>query len=118
MKNECCIWRAEIIDDTLKTLFQADGALGSGNFITPQNREIAKTYIKVQKERLPIIVSKAVSECGGISEYEKNAAEDLYNHLDELEKDIEKGKNIHEKVIEIDKKYALPNYEAFSRCIL
>ena len=113
MPNEsCCLWEAEQYDDSLKSMFMAEEAYANGN------KAKALAYIKAQVEdRIPLINLRAIHECGRNVDLPKGLAESL----SELGKEIEQEKpyeEIHKKVMEIDRKYAVKGYQAFHRCML
>jgi hypothetical protein len=110
-KNECCEWQSEIIDDSLKQMFQADESYANGNV------EKAVAYLLSQKNnRIPLIKHKAESAC----EYKTPAP------VKELQKDLggiadkmatkQPYDEVHAEVMRIDKKYAIPGYEMFCKC--
>jgi len=109
--SECCLWQVEIVDDTLKTLFQVDGAVQAGS------RGIALAYLEMQPKRINAILDKVKEACG--------STEDKEELVEGLNKDIQSIKSlvpkespeiVHNKIMELDKKYASSNYVAFARC--
>jgi len=111
MNNECCLWQAEVVDDTLKTLFQVDGAINGGS------RGIALAYLEAQPKRIKAILNKVKGACGSIGDKEE-LADKLNKDLQELKSivPIESPDVVHNKIMELDKKYASGNYIAFVRC--
>jgi len=111
-RNECCLWQAEVVDDTLKTLFQVDGAVQAGG-----SRGIALAYLERQPRRINAILEKVKQVCGS-NEDKKELAEKLNKDIQSLKSVVlsENPLPIHDKIMELDKKYASSNYVAFARC--
>jgi len=109
--NECCLWQAEIVDDTLKSFFQADGAVQAGS------RGIALAYLERQPRRINAILEKVKQVCGSTEDKEE-LAERLNKDIQSLKSVVlrENPLPVHDKIMELDKKYALSNYVAFARC--
>lgn len=103
MANDCN-WIAEEYDDTLKQLFMADEALAHSD------RAKAVAYLISQADhRIPAIENKAGAK----------APEGMKRDLKELAQEISGGaeyRAVHDKVMEIDRRYAIEGYRAFARC--
>lgn len=109
--DDCCSWQSEIVDDSLKSMFQADEAYAHGDTIK------AVSYLQAQTlERIPLINAKARSVCK--TEF-KSPSKMLQADLDKISADMMAGTDyarVHDSVMIIDKKYALPAYRAFCSC--
>ena len=109
--SECCLWQAEVVDDTLKTLFQVDGAVQAGS------RGIALAYLEMQPKRINAIIDKVKEACGS-TEDKDELAERLNKDIQTIKVIVpkENPEIVHDKIMELDKKYASSNYVAFARC--
>ena len=112
MADECTIWTLELADDSIKQLWRSDQAYRDSN----RAEAIALLQSQVS-ERIPLIEGKARSEC---------ESQRLCYDVAPLKKDLEgvlvkmrlgrPYKEVNDAVFEIDKRYAVPSYEAFCSC--
>ena len=111
MTNACCEWEAEIVDDSVKQLFQADEAYSNGN------KAKAVAYVRSQVDvRLPAIVAKARRTCGRTSTAPSGKLSADLRAVEAMMLANAPTKLVHAETMRIDKRYALGGYYRFYRC--
>jgi hypothetical protein len=111
MKNACCAWQAEVTDDSLKQMFEADEAYANGNVTK------ALSYLKSQTDhRLPQIEQMARSHCGPGKKYPTKMLQNDLTGIATMMATATPYEDVHKEVMRVDHKHALPAYHAFARC--